>query len=191
MLEGIDAVDDALLRLRRIWAASRHRIVHDGVTPVELSSLLVVEACARRTGEGAEANVSDVAALADVAPSTASRLVDAAEQAGLLTRRPSRRSGRRTALVLTASGAALRERAVAARTDWLTEQMAGWDPAEVACFGQLLQRFAAQVHDPGRPTQPTAPASERNAHPDLEERQIADVRSPGGRETVTRCSSPC
>ncbi|WP_375426381.1 MarR family winged helix-turn-helix transcriptional regulator [uncultured Friedmanniella sp.] len=147
---GVEAVDDALLRLRRLWAASRYRIVHDGVTPVELSSLLVVEACARRAGDGAEANVSDVAALADVAPSTASRLVDAAEQAGLLVRRPSDHSGRRTALTLTETGAALRERAVAARTAWLREQLAGWDPADVDRFGLLLQRFADQVFDAAR-----------------------------------------
>lgn len=146
---GIEAVDDALLRLRRLWAASRHRIVHDGVTAVELSSLLVVEACARRASEGAEANVSDVAELADVAPSTASRLVDAAELAGLLSRRPSVHSARRTALALTPAGAALRERAVAARTGWLSEQLADWDPADVDCFGQLLQRFADQVHGTG------------------------------------------
>lgn len=144
---GIEAVDDALLRLRRLWAASRHRIVHDGVTPVELSSLLVVEACARRTTAGAEANVSDVAVLADVAPSTASRLVDAAEQAALLIRRPSVHSGRRTALALTPAGVALQQRAAAARTSWLSEQLAGWDPADVDRFGHLLQRFADQIHD--------------------------------------------
>ncbi|MEO5832315.1 MAG: MarR family winged helix-turn-helix transcriptional regulator [Nakamurella sp.] len=139
-------MDDALLRLRRLWAASRHQIVHDGVSAVELSSLLVVEACARRADDDAEANVSDVAALADVTPSTASRLVDAAEQAGLLSRRPSRHSGRRTALDLTPAGAALRTRAVAARTGWLTEQLTGWAPSDVQRFGVLLQRFADQIH---------------------------------------------
>jgi DNA-binding MarR family transcriptional regulator len=148
MTQGIGDIDDALLRLRRLWAASRHRVVHDGTTPVELSSLLVVEACARRAASGTEANVSDVAALADVTPSTASRLVDAAERAGLLARRPSARSARQTALVLTAAGAALRARALTARTAWLAEQLADWDTADVTRFGELLQRFADDVHDP-------------------------------------------
>lgn len=142
----IAAIDDAFLRLRRLWAASRHRIVHDGVTAVELSSLLVVETCARQAALDREANVSDVAVLADVTPSTASRLVDAAEVAGLLTRRPSALSARRTALELTSDGHALRERAVAARTGWLVEQLTGWEASDVDKFGQLLQRFADQIH---------------------------------------------
>jgi DNA-binding MarR family transcriptional regulator len=146
------AIDDALLRLRRLWAASKHRILDDGVTGVELSSLLVVEACARCREQGREANVSDVANLADVAPSTASRLVDAAEDAGLLDRQPSSASGRHTALVLTAAGDALRARAVVARTGWLADQLRDWDAEDVNQFGRLLQRFADRV-GPSRPVQ--------------------------------------
>ena len=144
----LDAIDDAFLRLRRLWAASRHRVVDDGVLAVEMSSLLVIEACARQADRGREANVSDVAFLADVAPSTASRLVDVAEAAGLLRRARSAHSARRTALVLTDQGAALRDRAVATRQRWLGEQLADWDPAEVEQFGRLLQRFADQLHGP-------------------------------------------
>ena len=47
MSDGLDAIDDAFLRLRRLWTASRHRILDDGGAPVELSSLLVIEACVR------------------------------------------------------------------------------------------------------------------------------------------------
>ena len=141
-MSALDAIDDAFLRLRRLWSASRHRIADDGVTRVELASLLVVEACARKVAVGAEANVSDVAFLADVAPSTASRLVDTAQRAGLLQRQRSAYSGRRTALVLTSAGEALRARAVEARRSWLSSQLDGWSAAEVEQFGQLLQRFA-------------------------------------------------
>lgn len=148
--DGLEAIDDALLRLRRLWAASKHRILDDGVTPVELSSLLVVEACARCREQGREANVSDVAELADVAPSTASRLVDAAEDAGLLHREPSGTSARRTALKLTPAGVALRARAVTARTGWLAEWLTDWEKSEVDQFGRVLQRFADQV-GPTRP----------------------------------------
>lgn len=150
MRDGLDAIDEALLRLRRLWAASRHRILDDGITAVELSSLLVVEACARCREQGREANVSDVAHLADVAPSTASRLVDAAQNAGLLHRRPSRESARRTALELTPTGDALRTRAVTARTSWLTDQLTDWEQADVDHLGELLQRFADQI-GPSRP----------------------------------------
>ena len=143
---GIDAIDDAFLRLRRLWSASRHQVEDDGITRVELSSLLVVEACARKVAERAEANVSDVAFLADVTSSTATRLVDAAVSAGFLQRQPSAYSGRRTALVLTPAGQALRRRAVEARRTWLSEQLAQWSESDVTQFGRLLQRFADELH---------------------------------------------
>lgn len=143
---ALDAIDDAFLRLRRLWAASRHRIEDDGITRVELASLLVVEACARKVAARAEANVSDVAFLADVTSSTATRLVDTAVRAGLLERQRSAYSGRRTALVLTPAGQLLRARAVKARRSWLSGQLEGWSEAEVQQFGQLLQRFADELH---------------------------------------------
>ena len=143
---AVDAIDDAFLRLRRLWSASRHRIEDDGITRVELASLLVVEACARKVAARAEANVSDVAFLADVTSSTATRLVDTAVRAGLLQRERSAYSGRRTALVLTPAGQQLRTRAVDARRAWLSGQLDGWSAAEVEQFGQLLQRFADGLH---------------------------------------------
>lgn len=145
-MSGLEAIDDAFLRLRRLWSVSRHRVEDDGITRVELASLLVVEACARKAAAGAEANVSDVAYLADVTPSTASRLVDTAQRAGLLQRQQSVHSRRRTALVLTPAGEALRDRALNARRSWLADQLNGWSPAEVEQLGQLLQRFADGMH---------------------------------------------
>ncbi len=156
----LSVLDDALIRLRRLWSASRTRFVEDGATPVEMSSLLVVEACARGAAEGREVAVGDVARLADVTASTASRLVDRAEAAGLLRRAPSAVSARRTALELTPAGSALRERAVAARLSWLAGQLEDWDPADVALLGGLLARFADGL-DPvdGAGGAPPAPGS--------------------------------
>lgn len=145
-MSGVDAIDDAFLRLRRLWSVSRHRVEDDGITRVELASLLVVEACGRKAAAGMEANVSDVAFLADVTPSTASRLVDTAERAGLLQRQGSAHSGRRIALVLTPAGQVLQARAVLARRSWLAGQLASWTPVEVEQFGALLQRFANDLH---------------------------------------------
>ncbi|THJ66047.1 winged helix-turn-helix transcriptional regulator [Arthrobacter echini] len=139
----IAVLDDALLRLRRLWSASRSPFVDDdGITAVDVSSLIVVEACARGVEAGTEVVVGDVAELADVTASTASRLVDRAAQAGLLLRVESSIDARRTALQLTPAGASLRERAVTARTAWLADQLQEWDPAEVRIFGTLLARFA-------------------------------------------------
>jgi DNA-binding MarR family transcriptional regulator len=139
----VTAVDDALLRLRRLWSPDRTRSIDDAGTPVEMSSLLVVEACAR-TG-GTEVTITDVARFADVTHSTASRLVDRAERAGLVRRLPSVRNARRTAVVLTDRGAALRARAVRARTAWLGTCLDDWTDADVDTLGKLLLRFAAAV----------------------------------------------
>ncbi len=140
-------LDDALLRLRRLWSPDRTRIVDDLGTPVEMSTLLVVEACARHAG----ATIGDVAAFADVAHSTASRLVDRAEHSGFVRRQPSARNARHTAVALTERGAALRERALRARTGWLHERLRDWTDADVTRLGQLLLRFAAAVEhsEPG------------------------------------------
>ena len=175
--DGLAEIDDALLRLRRLWSLSRHRVVDDAGAPVEISSLIVVEACARgaeRASSGAdgpgadgagaggaadEVTVSDVARLADVTASTASRLVDRAASGGWVRRTPSSTSARRTAVVVTPAGAALRERAVRSRRAWLARQLDGWSPGDARELGRLLSRFAEGLDDPaaGGPGPPTDP----------------------------------
>jgi DNA-binding MarR family transcriptional regulator len=142
MEREVRAVDDALLRMRRLWSPDRSRVVDDLGAPVEMSSLLVVEACAR--GAGTEATIGDIARFADVAHSTASRLVDRAERHGLVRRLPSARA-RHTAVALTDQGAALRERALRARTGWLRERLRDWTDADVTLLGELLLRLADAV----------------------------------------------
>ncbi len=144
MTDDLATLDDALLRLRRLWSPDRARVIDDAGTPVEMSSLLVVEACARR-GAGAEVAIGDVAEFADVAHSTASRLVDRAEQAGLVARRPSVADSRRTAVTLTEQGRALQVRAHRARTAWLAGRVRDWPDADVALLSGLLARFAAEI----------------------------------------------
>lgn len=151
----LSVLDDALIRVRRLWSTSRARFTDAQGRPVEMSSLLVVEACARAAAAGREVSVGDVAAHADVTASTATRLVDRAQTAGLLHRVPSMVSARRTALELTAEGADLRERALTARTGWLAGQVRDWDPTDVHRLGVLLSRFAdgldpttSSVHSP-------------------------------------------
>lgn len=151
MSADLSALDDALIRLRRLWSTSRQRFAGADGRPVEMSSLLVVEACARGAAAGREVVVGDVAAHADVTASTASRLVDRAETAGLLHRVPSALSARRTALELTPEGAELRTRAVAARTGWLAEHLRGWEPADVERLSALLSRFAAGLEPTAAP----------------------------------------
>ncbi|CAA9336744.1 MAG: Transcriptional regulator [uncultured Frankineae bacterium] len=143
----LEAVDEALVRLRRLWTASRAHVLDELGERVEMSSVLVVEACARTeaAGAGAEVTVGDVAVFLDVDPSTASRLVERAARAGLVHRTPSSVDGRRAALVLTPSGRALRARAASSRRAWLGAVVADWPDEEVLALARLLHRFSAAV----------------------------------------------
>ena len=145
----LEAVDEALVRLRRLWTASRVHVLDELGERVEMSSVLVVEACARTAaagaGAGAEVTVGDVAVFLDVDPSTASRLVERAARAGLVHRTPSSVDGRRAALVLTPSGRALRARAASSRRAWLGAVVGDWPDEEVLALARLLHRFSAAV----------------------------------------------
>jgi DNA-binding MarR family transcriptional regulator len=145
--EDLQALDEALVRLRRLWTASRAHVLDDLGQRVEMSSVLVVEACARAQEAGAQASVGEVAAFLDVEPSTASRLVDRAARTGLVTRTASSDDGRRSALVLTDTGHALRAKAVAGRRGWLDDVVQDWSEPELRSFSVALGRFADAVGD--------------------------------------------
>ena len=141
----LEALDEALVRLRRLWTASRASVVDELGRRVEMSSVLVVEACART--RATETSVGDVAVFLDVEPSTASRLVDRAARTGLVRRTASTVDARRSALVLTDAGRALRTRAVAARLGWLGGVLQDWPEDEVRALADALGRFADAVAD--------------------------------------------
>ena len=159
--DDLQALDEALVRLRRLWTASRAHVLDDLGRRVEMSSVLVVEACARAEPDTAEVTIGDVAAFLDVEPSTASRMVDRAATAGLVLRTASRVNARRAALVLTDDGRALRARATAARLGWLHAVLAEWSHEDVQVLAAALTRFADAVAatppagaGPGSPPRP-------------------------------------
>lgn len=141
----LQLLDEALVRLRRLWTASRAHVVDELGRRVEMSSVLVVEACGRAEAEAAEVTISDVAAFLDVEASTASRLVDRAAQAGLVRRAASVVDGRRAALTLTDAGRELRARATTARLDWLAGVVAHWPGDDVQALAAALTQFADAV----------------------------------------------
>ena len=145
-------LDEALVRLRRLWTASRAHVIDELGQRVEMSSVLVVEACAQGEAGGAEVAVADVAAFLDVEASTASRLVDRAARAGLVCRAPSKVDARRTALTLTESGRALRARATDSRLGWLGTVVQGWPEDDVRTLAAVLTRFADAVAAAPAPT---------------------------------------
>lgn len=149
-------LDDALIRLRRLWsgAVPRRSVMADRVPPVEMSTVLVVNAIHRlqavrpggEVAEATEVTVADVAGHLDVASSTASRLVDRAVTATMVTRRASATDTRRVALSLTARGQELLAAAGEFRLSYLEQVLDGWTAADVDAFAMLLDRFAAAVH---------------------------------------------
>jgi DNA-binding MarR family transcriptional regulator len=156
-------LDAALLALRRFW--STPDVVtdvpggDDGAPAgrprhVETSTLLVAEALRSARASGHEATVADVAGALDVAPSTASRLVDRAIGAGVVVKAPSATNRRRVRLELTDDGVALADRALAFRAARLCALLGSWSPADRADLARLLARFADEVREEGRTEAP-------------------------------------
>jgi DNA-binding MarR family transcriptional regulator len=136
-------IDVALFRLRRIWSRPlRARKAADPQRPVQMSNVMVVHAVHKLSLDVAEVTVGAVAEQLDVDPSTASRLVNDAIGAGLVTREESEVDARRARLVLSAPGRRVLEAVVRYRRAHLDGLMADWDRADREAFARLLTRFA-------------------------------------------------
>jgi DNA-binding MarR family transcriptional regulator len=150
-------IEAALFHIRRVWAKPEiiRKLRDQGPSgrPVQTSSLLVVHAVAQLSsgddGCGApppaerteDVTVGAVAERLSIDPSTASRLVGHAIDAGFVARRPSPRDARRANLQLTDAGRRLKTVADRFRRAYLAELLADWTEAERAEFAQLLTRF--------------------------------------------------
>lgn len=137
----------ALFHLRRIWA--KPDVMREiraqtpggpGGKPLQLSNLMVVHAVAGLSR--GEVTVGAVADRLEIDPSTASRLVGHAIDAGLVSRRPSPVDARRANLQLTEVGQRVKQVADRSRRAFLAGLMAGWTEEERTTFGRLLTRFA-------------------------------------------------
>ncbi|MGI5166905.1 MarR family winged helix-turn-helix transcriptional regulator [Spirillospora sp. CA-253888] len=140
----------ALFHLRRVWAKpdlmKRIRAQTSGgpgARPLQLSNLMVVHAVAALScAPDQEVTVGAVAERLEIDPSTASRLVGHAIDAGLISRRPSPVDARRANLGLTDAGARVKKVADRFRRAYLAELMADWTDTERSEFARLLTRFA-------------------------------------------------
>jgi DNA-binding MarR family transcriptional regulator len=141
----LERLDSALLALRRFASPelARPRISHAGVD-IELSTMLVVDAIARSAP--GEVSVRLVADSLQVAPSTASRLVERAVQAGMVAGRSSENDPRMRVLHLTREGRRLQRAALRHRTQRLADATVDWSRDDLAQFADLLDRFARTVH---------------------------------------------
>ena len=143
-------LDDALIRLRRLWqtpSIKRVLVEPDGQR-LEISTVLVTDAVNRlqHADPPMVARVADIADRLEVAPSTASRLVDRAVRAGMVTRGGDAADGRHVILTLSPAGSALLGRAFLFRTRYLEQVLKGWTCDDVATLARLLDRFADAVH---------------------------------------------
>jgi len=146
----LSQLDDALIRLRRLWqnpSIDRILVEPDGAR-LEMSTVLVTDAIHRlQDADPPEvARVGDVAERLDVAPSTASRLVDRAVRAGMVARGTAAADSRQVTLTPTPAGSALLGRAFLFRTRYLEQVLKGWTRDDVATLARLLDRFADAVH---------------------------------------------
>lgn len=144
-------IGTALFHIRRIWA--RPDVMREiraqtagrpGGKPLQLSNLMVVHAVAGlgKAQQGGEVTVGAVADRLEIDPSTASRLVGHAIDAGLVSRRPSPVDGRRADLRLTGLGRRVKQVADRSRRAYIAGLMAGWTEEERTRFAGLLTRFA-------------------------------------------------
>lgn len=145
--EDLIRLDAAILDLRRLTAVPvGSPTVRHGATRVELSTVLVVDAVSRATAAGKQCSIGDVAAVLQVVHSTASRLVDRAVRAGMVTRDRALADSRRTVVAPTGEGLRLHHEAVGFRIGRLGDMLADWSASEVATFAGLLERFAGSTH---------------------------------------------
>lgn len=96
---------------------------------------------------GGAARVSELAAQAGVAPSTATRILDGLQRRGIVRRTRSRVDRRAVTVTLTEAG----ERLLGRHHDWMRERrltfFSGLPEGEQAVVGDLLERLAALIDE--------------------------------------------
>jgi DNA-binding MarR family transcriptional regulator len=139
-------IDQAAFALRRLWSKPplvRHlREQGSEGRPIQLSNLMVINVVAQLNIEGAgDVTVGAVAERLDIDPSTASRLVGHAIDAGFVSRRPSPVDARRVDLSLTEAGDRVKAATDVFRRCYIGQLVADWSERDRAEFARLLRRF--------------------------------------------------
>jgi DNA-binding MarR family transcriptional regulator len=129
-------IDAALFRLRRMWSRPGR-----GQT-VQMSNVMVIHAVQRLSGCQREVTVGAVAEVLDVDPSTASRLVNDALNAGFVHREASEVDARRARLVLTETGEKVLDAVTRHRRAYVDRLIADWEPRERQALARTLTRLA-------------------------------------------------
>lgn len=153
ILVAVDTFDDTARLLmavaRRIRRARTRALAPYGLTPHQAVAFLTI-ARHRHHHECAELRLSDLARRLRIAPRSATEVVDALCERGLVEREPSSTDRRATSLVLTAKGRGILTDVNNASP--ATEVFAPLSPAERATLEELLTR----VLDADPPPDPRA-----------------------------------
>jgi len=96
---------------------------------------------ARTLDDGGPTSVNELAQVLSLDGSTVTRQVASMEARGQATRKIHPDDGRAWVIGLTPAGRKTMQAISALRRERLAEWVAGWTPAEVDTFGELLQRF--------------------------------------------------
>ena len=138
----LDGLDESLLWLRRVFQLPgyRKRLLQGLAPAIESATLRLLRAIQRSNGPPSVGGVAD-ALMID--PSTASRVVEGAAEAGLIDRRACNDDRRKARLHLTTEGQAILEEVTARRRQLLAEVTDGWDPDELQRLTELLSKLRA------------------------------------------------
>ncbi|MBO1755086.1 MarR family winged helix-turn-helix transcriptional regulator [Allobranchiibius sp. CTAmp26] len=142
-------LSELVLRTARVLRrAHREALEPYGLSPHQSRAMGVIVRSGAEDGDGLR--LSDLAAQLGIAPRSATDVVDALEEHGLVERRPSEHDRRAVDLRLTPAGRALRRTLERARATVSDRHFASLTDAERATLARLL-RSALEASDPAGP----------------------------------------
>jgi DNA-binding MarR family transcriptional regulator len=154
-----ELTDELTRAIKRIRRHTAHRLEPYGLTPGQGRALQVLKRADPRGTPERALRLSELADLLNIAPRSATTVVDALEQGGMVRRVPDPADRRAVGLVLTTVGRAAVRRLYQVRQEVAQEYFRGADPADVAVMLRVLrdadtayERTARQPGDPDAPT---------------------------------------
>lgn len=137
----IAAVALAVQRFQRLRASKTTHAILVDAAGVELTQQSLQLLVAAQDGQ----NASELGRATHMDAAAVSRELRRLEGEGLIERRPSPHHHAGVIVHLTEAGRRTRARITAIREGHLTRALAGWQPADVAVFAQLLERFVVDL----------------------------------------------
>lgn len=137
---GLDRLDELLVELRRVLLRPGYRraVLGDLAGTVGLATVRLLRTVQRAAEPP---SIGEVAEVLAIDPSTASRLVERAAEAGLLERRACADDRRRARLHLCPAGAELLATVTDRRRDVLAAAVDGWEPDDLRLLQTLIDRL--------------------------------------------------